>query len=79
MVVEVDYKKIESVSKEYKLMPREIDQIFFMELNVEPGNQHSEKREFFMCLYAGQIHLYDFNSLDSLQKYHSVENLDSSL
>lgn len=79
IMVDIDACNVERGIKVIKLMPREIDQIYFMELNVEPGNQHSEKREFFMCLYGGQIHLYDFNSLESLQKYHTVENLDSSL
>lgn len=61
-------------------MPREIDQIFFTALKVDPENPKSDELQFFICLYNCQVHFYTWNSQNDLVRYHTLRiNDDASL
>ena len=46
MVIEIDFrsKELEGTSKDYQLMPREIDQICYANLREDPDNPKSVER-----------------------------------
>lgn len=81
MIVEIDYSQgsFEDTSKDVKLMPREIDQIFFSKLKIDPDNSKSEEFKFFICLYNCQICFYTWNSQAEIYKYESIKNDEGSM
>jgi len=72
MLVTVDKEDISKDSIVEQIIPREIDQIFYLNLNKIEGDPMSEKREFFIILFDGKLHFYDFNSQDQIQRYYTM-------
>jgi hypothetical protein len=82
MVIEIDFNsdKLQDTSKDYQLMPREIDQICYANLRVDPDNPKSLERQFLICLYNCQVHFYTWNPQGQLFKYDTLKiNDDASL
>ena len=73
-MVEINERDLSRGCEVNQVMPREIDQIFFLDLHEVQNDPVSERKQFFICLYGGKLHFYDFNGKGLLQRYYTLQD-----
>ena len=61
-----------------QFVPREIEQIYYSKLLIDPDNLKSNEVQFLLCLYRGNVLFYSWNEVGEIGKYHTLRLNDGA-